>query len=187
MFNGLLTMYINDKNSSTLREYITTIIAGYTYHTQKLGYNEYKQVGIGEGSEYCEVKPKNINKNDKKDKKLSGDGNFTDYTWDRFERDYNANLNMLISGFIDGKLIYVIEFPFKNTDFCNRLKTQLEKKFLNKIRKEGDYLRSCSFSFKDYIYSDDFKIKFLLNKKELKEYENFINNKFYQELIKYAK
>ena len=182
-------MYINDKNSSTLREYITTIVAGYTHHTQKLGYNGYRQIGIGEGCEYCEVKPKNINKSDEKikDKKLSGDGNFTDYTWDRFDRDYKANLNMLISGFIDGKLIYIIEFPFKNNDFCNRLKIQLEKKFPNKIRKEGDYLRSCSFSFKDYIYSNDFKIKFLLQKEELQEYSSFINNKFYQELEKYAK
>lgn len=188
MFNGLLTIYINDKNSSMLREYITTSIAGYIHHTKKLGYNGYRQVGIGDGGEYCEVKPRNVNKNNEKikNKKLNGDGNFTDYTWDRFDRDFKTNLNMLISGFVDGKLIYIIEFPFKNKDFCNKLRTQLEKKFPNKTRNEGNYLRSCNFSFKDYMYSNNFKIKFLVKKSELKEFECCINCKFYNELVKYA-
>lgn len=31
ILNDLLTIYINDKNSSTIREFITTTISGYIY------------------------------------------------------------------------------------------------------------------------------------------------------------
>jgi hypothetical protein len=39
IFNDLLTTYINDKNSSTLREYVTTVICGYHHSEAKIGYN----------------------------------------------------------------------------------------------------------------------------------------------------
>ncbi|MDR0723599.1 MAG: hypothetical protein LBF23_00215 [Endomicrobium sp.] len=61
MFNDLLTTYINDKNSSTLREFITIAIAGYNHNESKLGYNGYKQTTLcaSEDMQFCEVKPKN--------------------------------------------------------------------------------------------------------------------------------
>jgi len=37
----LLTMYINDKNSSTIREFITVTLAGYEHKKGKIGYNGY--------------------------------------------------------------------------------------------------------------------------------------------------
>ncbi len=39
----LITMYINDKNSSTLREFLSVTIAGYNHTEGKIGYNGYKQ------------------------------------------------------------------------------------------------------------------------------------------------
>lgn len=39
----LLTMYINDKNSSTIREFITVTLAGYEHKEGKTGYNGFKQ------------------------------------------------------------------------------------------------------------------------------------------------
>lgn len=36
VFNNLLTMYINDKNSSTIREFITVSLAGYSHSIKKL-------------------------------------------------------------------------------------------------------------------------------------------------------
>jgi len=39
----LLTAYINDKNSSSLREFITVVISGYQHNPKKLGYNGFKQ------------------------------------------------------------------------------------------------------------------------------------------------
>lgn len=113
----LLTIYINDKNSSTLREYLTVTIAGYTHNTSKIGYNGYK-LSVPEIAINCEAKSKNISMQDfidyengnrhSKPGKLNGGGNFTDYTHARFNKDKNNNLNMLISGFIDGKLIFII-------------------------------------------------------------------------------
>lgn len=196
IFNDLLTTYINDKNSSTIREFITTIISGYTHHETKIGYNGYRQKTISGISEYCEVKPKNIDRLDlekykngekKSIQKLNAGGNFTDYTWERFDKDLKSNLNMLVSGFIDGKLIYIFEFPFKNEDFIMKLKSQLEKAFPNRQRKIGTFLRSASFDFKDFIFSKNFKINFLLPKNELEKYTEFFNKNFYMELIKYAK
>ena len=125
--------------------------------------------------------------------KLNAGGNFTDYTWERFDRDLNANLNMLISGFVDGKLIYILEFPFSNQSFINKLQLQLNKKFPNRQRNKNDYLRSANFDFKDFMFNENneknnnFKINFLLTKQELENYKNYFNKKFFDELLKYAK
>ncbi|MGL4347766.1 MAG: hypothetical protein ACRCR9_06785 [Chitinophagaceae bacterium] len=78
----LLTAYMNDKNSSILREFITVIIAGYEHNNKKLGYNGYKHnSSIGGSRIGCEAKPKNIvtaeNENEQtKIKKLNGEGEF---------------------------------------------------------------------------------------------------------------
>jgi hypothetical protein len=57
----LLTMYINDKNSSTIREFITVTLAGYKHKQGKIGYNGFRQDAIIAGRTIkCEAKPKNI-------------------------------------------------------------------------------------------------------------------------------
>lgn len=54
-------MYINDKNSSTIREFITVALAGYTHKEGKIGYNGFKQDAFITGKTIkCEAKPKNI-------------------------------------------------------------------------------------------------------------------------------
>ncbi|MEA3272039.1 MAG: hypothetical protein U9P90_00045 [Patescibacteria group bacterium] len=84
----LLTMYINDKNSSTIREFITVTSAGYKHKESKIGYNGFKQSTFDpEKTIQCEAKPKNINSNAKPLKKLNGGGNFTDYTYARLKKD----------------------------------------------------------------------------------------------------
>lgn len=83
VFTDLLTLYINDKNSSTIREYITVSLAGYLHNPKKIGFNGFRQNSLGEPIN-CEAKPKNICTSDEKIKKLNGNGNFTDYTWARF-------------------------------------------------------------------------------------------------------
>jgi hypothetical protein len=53
----LLTAYINDKNSSSLREFITVVISGYQHNPKKLGYNGFKQNStIGGKSIACEAR-----------------------------------------------------------------------------------------------------------------------------------
>lgn len=39
LLTDLLTMYLNDRNSSTLREYLTVTIAGYEHSEKKIGFN----------------------------------------------------------------------------------------------------------------------------------------------------
>ena len=119
MLSDLITLYINDKNSSTLREFITVTVSGYTHSARKIGYDGYTQTSIDKPL-YCEAKPKNFDsaqiENYKKGlrksspEKLCGSGNFTDYTWKRFDEDTRANLHMLVAGFVDGRLIYILEF-----------------------------------------------------------------------------
>lgn len=59
LFTDLLTTYINDHNSSTLREYLTVTIAGYEHSEGKIGFNGFKQTSIVGGKPIaCEAKPK---------------------------------------------------------------------------------------------------------------------------------
>jgi len=139
MLVDLLTMYINDKNSSTIREFITVTLAGYTHKEGKIGYNGFKQDAFIPGkTTKCEAKPKNLDteefekyeRGERKTSpaKLNGGGNFTDYTPARLERDkQEKNLSMLVSGFVDGKLLYIIEFPFNSPDFVNNLENKIKR------------------------------------------------------------
>ncbi|MFN7065182.1 MAG: hypothetical protein ACK4OF_03410 [Aquificaceae bacterium] len=200
MLVDLLTMYINDKNSSTLREFITVTLAGYVHERRKIGYNGYKHDTINpEHTIKCEAKPKNINTNDfeeykqgkrsTKPQKLNGGGNFTDYTLERFEKDIRENINMLVSGFVDGRLIYIIEFPFNTPDFIKNLEIQI-KKWQNKLRGSqnvsGQFLRSAYFDYRHYINSSKLRIVYLLPKKELRTYKEYISKGFYNFLVSKA-
>ncbi len=187
LFTDLLTTYINDKNSSTLREFITVSLAGYKHSTNKIGFNGFKHTTTGQ-SIACEAKPKNLSSQDLEDyqsgkrktfHKLRGNGNFTDYTWARFNKDKQENLNMLVSGFVDGKLIYLLEFPFATKSFVNKLEIQLQKIFPSGD-EAGKYLRSANFSHKDFIDSKELKTIYCIN--NLENYQDFIVRDFYQKL-----
>ncbi len=198
----LLTMYINDKNSSTIREFITVTLAGYTHKEGKIGYNGFKQDTFISGKTLkCEAKPKNFNteefekykRGERKTSpaKLNGGGNFTDYTPTRLEKDkHEKDLNMLVSGFIDGKLIYIIEFPFTFPDFVKNLKKKIQKwqrKLKGSKSIKGQFLRSADFDYKDFIKCSTLKIVYLLNKNELAKYEPFISEGFYKFLERKTK
>ena len=181
----LLTMYINDKNSSTIREFLAVTLAGYEHKGGKIGYNGFKQDVFTPGKTItCEAKPKNVDTNLKPLRKLNGGGNFTDYTYARFERDKQKDsLNMLISGFVDGKLIYIIEFPFICPSFLKKLEMQLlrwEARLIDGRGTTGQFLRSASFDYNDFINCPDLKIVYLLNRNKLEKYKPYIVKNFYE-------
>lgn len=195
LLTDLLTMYLNDRNSSTLREYLTVTIAGYEHSEKKIGFNGFKQSSIVGGKPIaCEAKPKNFNTEDlrayherKRGKPalLNGNGNFTDYTYNRFTKDRKENPHILVSGFVDGKLIYVLEFPFRTRNFVKRLETQLRKRFPRKKRLAGAFLRSATFTYRDFI-STDTRIVFLRPKIELDTHKTHISKRFFQFLYEKA-
>jgi len=128
---------LNDKNSSSYREDMTLKAVGLTQNPNKLGSDAV------EGP--YEVKPQNVMLDQKK--KLNGGGNFTDFTWARHHKYLGDRVDMLISGFVNGRLVYVMEFPY--VYLIKRVTEQLTRRF-----PDGDvtnqYLRSASFTFKSY-------------------------------------
>ncbi len=176
----LLTAYINDKNSSSLREFITVTISGYQHNPKKLGYNGFKQNSAISGKPIsCEAKPKNIQTDGyekrKTKPKLNGEGGFNDYTTERLKKDIEENLNLLSSGFIDGELQYILEFPF--SVISKKLKKQLPQK-----RVIGTYTRMASFNFSHYKNFPKIKIVYL-NKQAVEKNKRYFNKNFYHFLI----
>lgn len=150
-----LTIYLNDKNSSRLRELVTLLVCGWEPYEAKLGYNGYRLTFPEGPREWCEVKPQNSN-NPKK--KLDGGGSFNDYTPERWENDKKANPTLLISGFVHGKLVYVLEAKFS---CISEHLYQLLKKRFPETRQKGEYLRSASFSLKDYKDCEQLRLAYL--------------------------
>ena len=92
---------------------------------------------------------------------------------------------MLVSGFVDRKLIYILEFPFQCDSFVSNLRNQLNRRFPNGDIT-GQYLRSANFDYKDYIKCKDLKVVFCLPKIELKKYKDNIVRGFYEFLMEVA-
>ena len=179
----LLTIYFNDKNSSALREYILVIHSGFEPNKEKLGYNGFRQTATMGQPESCEAKPKNINTNDDIPKKLDGSGNFTDYTFGRLARDIDSNPLMVLGGFINGRLIYVCQFPFNSESFTGRLNDELLKEFPGGEDIVGKYRRSAGFRLRDYKDIDDIKVEVMVSRDYLASYKSFITKQLYSFLV----
>ena len=148
----LMTMYYNDLNSSTLRELLVVLEAGFEPNPGKLGYDGERTDPETGRKTFCEVKPVNIRPDSANPKKLSGSGNLGDYSWAKFARHKKENPVMLVAGFVAGKIIYIFQFPFNTAGFTARLEAQLQGKFPDGDRT-GIYLRSANFGFQHYAQS----------------------------------
>lgn len=179
----LLTTYYNDSNSSTVREMVVAEVAGYKHSPEKLGYNGFRHNTLIGERENCEIKPHNVRSNSKS--KLSGKGNFTDYTWAKFGRHQEENLNMLVAGFVDGRLIFIFEFCFNEPSFTSRLQEQLEKD-LPDGDKPRRYVRSAAFSFDNYKNASSLKTIYTASKRDLIEFQPHITKKVFEFLEKTA-
>jgi len=79
---------------------------------------------------------------------------------------------MLVSGFVDGQLIYILEFPFSCPKFIERLQEQLEGQFARGKRAPGQFLRSAQFSFKHYKSCPQLKV--IYKSTPLSDYSQFL-------------
>lgn len=188
MLLDLLTTYYNDLNSSTMRELAVAVIAGYKPNPEKLGYNGFRHNTLIGAVEHCEIKPRNIRSDapTKNARKLNGEGNFTDYTWEKFRRHQEDNPNMLVAGFLDGRLIHIFEFSFNEQNFTSRLQEQLKHRFPNGDIT-GQYLRSAQFLFKHYKAARSLKTIYTASNQELIKAQLHITKGVFEHLEKTAR
>ena len=130
----LIHSVANDGNSSLFREDITNIVSGREPSVGKHGY-DHDTLPI-------EIKPRNYTGK----QKLSGGGNFGDFTWKRHAKYMADEVVVSTSDFYHGKLIFIVELPY--THIKGKIETQL-KKLLPNGDEVNRYARSCSFSYLD--------------------------------------
>ncbi len=94
---------------------------------------------------------------------------------------------MLISGFVEGKLVYILEFPFNYSEFTKHLEEQLYKRFKEGKDITGQFLRSANFDYKQFTNCKTLKVAYLLGKNKLREYSQYIVRDFYKFLESKAK
>jgi hypothetical protein len=164
MLMNLLELYINDSNSSTLREAITCQVVGIEYTGKKLGYDS------KETNE--EIKPKNVKPGDKK--KLDGGGNYSDLTHKRHEKYIEDNVIIHMSGFVNGFLIYVIKINYR--DLAPYLQIRLNKHLPNGD-EPNKYLRTAYFMYSVIKNAPSLEIEFLRN--NLNEYKSCFQKDFF--------
>lgn len=187
MLMDLLTTYYNDLNSSTMRELVVAVLSGYTPNPEKLGYNGYRQDTPTGPVEHCEIKPKNVRSDStaKSKPKLNGGGNFTDYSWAKFQRHKSENPNMLVAGFVDGHLAHIFEFSFNELNFTTQLTKQLKGRFPNGDIT-GEYLRSAQFSYTHFKNAKSLKVIYVAPKNELKDLRKHFTKAVFDHLWKLA-
>jgi desulfoferrodoxin (superoxide reductase-like protein) len=133
----LFQMYMSDSNSSTLRETITVLVAGYDPVAGKHGRDAIDPV-TGKAKE---VKPKSYTGTP-----TNGSGCFNDYTRDRFEKDMKDGLDILHSLFVGDRLAYVVEFSIM------AVQEKLDKHIrVNCEEKQQKYVRTAAWGYSDWI------------------------------------
>jgi hypothetical protein len=170
-FKELLIKYLNDKNSSTLRQDVMCEVAGVKSNPNKLGYD-------GEDTT-DEMKPKNVRTTNPKLKKLDGCGNYTDMTFKRHKAFYDQDAKIHVGGFIDGEHVFQLSVPYR--EMSEHFENQLKKRLPN-----GDqptqYLRSMNFSLTQIKKCKNVSLTYITQK--LESYRGHITKPLYTYLTK---
>lgn len=125
----------NDKNSSKFREDVTKYMLGLEGSESKMGYDD---------DEFpIEVKPQNFSGTSK----LNGGGSFSDFTWRRSNKYTNDGAVIVVSGFAEGKVLYVVQFPY---EVVRPKIEQALRRHLPKGDQPNRYVRTASFSWRQW-------------------------------------
>jgi hypothetical protein len=183
-YKRLISNTMNDKNSSTLREQVTVdLLDDYKEIPGKHFYDAYNYFTKSFG----EIKPINANT------KLTGSGGITDFASEanlkRLIKDHylwsSNRLNMIISGFVKGRIVYIIEFPYGFKKFSQKLIDYGYDRFEGKTKedvkngnsRQGKSTRVFNFNYNDYIDCPDIKLRWV--SPELNSFRKNIVSKFY--------
>lgn len=171
ILNNLILSYLDDSNSSTLREAVTSNICGYKWSSDKLGYD-----ALNESTDrHVEIKPKRYSSG-----LFNGGGNFTDLTPERFSRIKKDNPAMICSFFVYGRLGYIFEF-----DFADIADAIWENVYTKCVVDRNQYARSSTFNYAHWINSPNLK-KHYINLPLLTS-KKCLNKKFFTQLdLKYG-
>mgnify|MGYP003123149965 FL=1 len=161
---NLLHEGFNDSNSSKFREDATNFVSGREASEGKHGYDV--------DDENIEIKPKNFSGKSK----LNCGGQFTDFTWSRHEKYQKDEVVMSVSGFNNGKLVYVLEFDYNHPTFIKRIEDQLSR-LLPNGDEPNRYVRSASFS---YVHFEDSDIKKVYVSPNLESHKYTMTRKLYE-------
>lgn len=167
MMMNLLELYINDANSSTLREAITCKIVGIESTGKKKGYDS-KLTNE-------EVKPRNVQTGGKKT--LDAWGNYSDLTHRRHNKYLNDKVVIHISGFVDGLLMYILKINYE--DLGNYFQVMLDRDLPDGDQK-NKYVRTAYFTFTNIKHMPSLEVEFLRN--NINEFETFFQKDFFNYL-----
>jgi hypothetical protein len=162
-YKNLMLSYLNDVNSSSLREAITCYVCGYTWNTEKHGEDGINPIT----NQRIECKPKlHLTKH------CNGGGVFNDMTIQRIEQHLKDDIQIVCSIFSHNRLIYVVEFPF--ADIAEHIKYRINE-------RKKDSRSSPSFSYTSYMGLSNLKIHYV----DLESINNFkcLSKNHYRMLI----
>ena len=167
MMMDLLEVYINDSNSSTLREAITCKVVGLESTGKKKGYDS-KLTNE-------EVKPRNVQTGGKKT--LDAWGNYSDLTHRRHNKYLEDNVIIHVSGFVDGLLMYIIKIEYR--DLSDYFQNMLNRDLPNGDEK-NKYVRTAYFTYNNIKDMPSLEIEFLRN--NFTDYKTFFQKDFFNYL-----
>ena len=154
---------------------------------KKLGYNGYKQLAPDKTVHFkpasfdtIELQRYKARERKTPPAKLNGGGSINDYTFRRLAKDVEENPNLLLSGFVDGRLMYIFELPFNTSKLVERLHSQLMKRFPGGKDLSSEYLRGASFNFQHYSDSEELQLPYLAEMNVIKECTYAFNRQFYK-------
>jgi hypothetical protein len=176
---------------SEWHEMHTVIVAGYKHNQTRLGFDGEKDGVMCEAkSSSRTIKRDALNKflegrlQNKKDlikTCLDGSGVFSKFTHRAFKKYRDANTMMLVSGYINGVLMYVVEFPFNHPTFANMVRASLDKSLPG-----GDVRglsKTISFSYTSYKDCPNINVCYLTREYNKRILKAVCTEPFYQFLI----
>jgi hypothetical protein len=195
---------INQKKSERLAskdvdwpEIHTCTMAGFIHIPDRFGFDGYDDVR----HKHCEVKSssKIINKellrkfangqlnhrNQFIDNPIDGRGVFSLFTHEAYSKYMNGDVHMLISAYINGVLMFIVEFPFNHPRFHGHVKAMLERSL-----PDGDKpgrAKTISFGYNQYKDCTDAKLLYIANETNRKILKGSCSKHFYTYLTSLEK